>query len=78
MIPAETDWTVIFSRVPRQWGAFNYNAAFDALRFPVKPEEGAHQEYLDYRIEPTGTNTARVTLSWEKLRIQFGIEVSTH
>lgn len=75
VLPAENEWTVIFNRVPRQWGAFNYNPAFDVLRFEVKPGEANHEEYLTYGIEPTGTNSARVTLAWEKLRIAFEMEV---
>ena len=74
-IPGDAEWTLIFNRVPRQWGAFNYNPAFDALRFTAKPVEGAHEEYLRYDIEPDGTNAARVTLGWEKRRIGFRIEV---
>src|SRR4026209_2391848 len=33
VIPRDAEWTVIVNRVPRQWGAFDYNPAFDALRF---------------------------------------------
>lgn len=76
VIPTEGEWTVIFNRVPRQWGAFNYNPAFDALRFTVKPEEGAHEEHLSYRVEADGMN-AVVTLAWEKRRIAFAIEVAS-
>lgn len=78
VIPAENEWTVIFNRVPRQWGAFNYNPAFDALRFTVKSEEGVHEEHVRYSVEPAGANSAKVTLAWEKQRIKFGVEVSPH
>ncbi|MGH9793348.1 MAG: DUF2911 domain-containing protein [Candidatus Acidiferrales bacterium] len=77
VIPTECDWTVIFNRVPRQWGAFNYNPAFDALRFTVKPAEDAHEEDLSYRVEASGPNSAVVTLAWEKRRIAFAIEVAS-
>ncbi len=77
VIPAENgEWTVIFNRVARQWGAFNYNPAFDALRFTVKPEEATHQEHLSYRIEPEGAGAARVTLAWEKRSVSFRIEIA--
>jgi hypothetical protein len=75
VIPDENEWTLIFHRVPRQWGAFNYNPAFDAARFIVQPNEASHEEYVNYRIEPAGPNTARVTLGWEKRQIAFTIEV---
>ena len=76
VIPGEADWTLIFNRVPRQWGAFNYNPTFDALRFAAKPVEAAHQEYLRYDIEPEGTNAAVVALAWAKRRVAFRIEAA--
>jgi len=74
-IPGETEWTVIFNRVPRQWGAFDYNPRFDALRFTTKPADGPHQEYLSYTIQPSAANAALVTLSWEKRGIAFRMDV---
>ena len=75
-IPRETEWTLIFNRVPRQWGAFDYNPAFDALRFTVKPEETPHEEYLRYTIESSGSSAAVVTLAWERRAVRFRIDVS--
>jgi pimeloyl-ACP methyl ester carboxylesterase len=75
-IPGEAKWTVIFNRVPRQWGAFDYNPAFDALRFTVEPAETSHEEYLRYTIQPAGSNAAVVTLAWEKRAVTFRIDVS--
>jgi len=76
MVPGEAEWTLIFNRVPRQWGAFNYNPTFDALRFAAKPVDAAHQEYLRYDIEPEGTNAAVVALAWAKRRVAFRIEAA--
>ncbi len=64
------------NRVPRQWGAFDYNPAFDALRIAVKPTEVPHEEYLRYTIQPATPNTAVVTLAWEKRAVAFRIEVA--
>jgi pimeloyl-ACP methyl ester carboxylesterase len=75
VIPGEAEWTLIFNRVPRQWGAFDYNPAFDALRVTVKPTEGTHEEYLRYTIQPANSN-AVVTLAWEKRAASFRIDVS--
>jgi len=74
VVPGEAEWTAILNRVPRQWGAFNYNPAFDALRFTVKPEESPHAEYVTYAIEPDGKNGAVVSLAWEKKQISFRVE----
>lgn len=76
-IPGDAEWTLIFNRVPRQWGAFNYNPAFDALRFAVKPADAGHEEFLRYDIAPDGTNAAMVALSWEKKRVAFRVEAGT-
>jgi hypothetical protein len=74
--PDRADWTVIFNRVPRQWGAFDYNPAFDAIRFKVKPADSPHEEFLRYTIEPGDSNAAVVRLAWEKRAIAFRVDVS--
>ena len=74
-IPGEAEWTLIFNRVPRQWGAFDYNPAFDALRVAVKPAERPHEEFLRYTIQPAAPNAAVVTLAWETHAVSFRIEV---
>lgn len=75
-IPGDAAWTLIFNRVPRQWGAFDYNPAFDALRITVTPLDTPHEEYLRYAIHPTGANAAVVSLSWEQRTVSFRIEVA--
>ena len=76
VIPGDAEWTVIFNRVPRQWGAFDYNPAFDAMRFTVKAADSPHEEFLRYTIQPSGDNSANVTLAWETRAITFRIDVS--
>jgi hypothetical protein len=76
VIPRENEWTIIFNRVPRQWGAFDYDPAFDTVRFTVKPAEVPHQELLSYHVDPTGAASATVTLSWAQLAISFGLELA--
>jgi len=76
VIPRDAEWTVIVNRVPRQWGAFDYNPAFDALRFAVTPADTPHQEYLQYTIQPAGVDAAMVTLAWAKRAVTFRIDIS--
>jgi hypothetical protein len=76
VIPGDAEWTAIINRVPRQWGAFDYNPAFDAMRFTVKPADAPHEEYLRYTIQPTGDRSAVVTLAWEKRAIAFRVDVN--
>jgi hypothetical protein len=75
VIPRETEWTIIFNRVPRQWGAFDYDPAFDAQRFTVKPAQTVLQECLSYSLEPAGASAALVGLKWGQLGISFRVEI---
>ncbi|MEO6133443.1 MAG: DUF2911 domain-containing protein, partial [Saprospiraceae bacterium] len=69
-IPGETEWTVIFNKKSDQWGAYEYDEAEDALRFPVQPKmnEGM-QERLTYTINDMKPDMGYVKLSWEKMRL---------
>lgn len=67
-IPGESEWTIIFNKVAKQWGAMKYDAAEDALRVTVKPEPAAYEETMDFRIQDS-----RVILRWEKLAIPFSV-----
>lgn len=69
-IPNEKEWTVIFNKVPNQWGAFKYDAAQDALRINVKPKKAkAMTEKLMYAV---GKNA--VSLVWENVEVSFGVK----
>ena len=50
-IPTEEGFTVIFNKVASQWGAFNYDAAEDALRVTVPASECEHVEAMEFVIE---------------------------
>lgn len=67
-IPGESEWTVIFNRTARQWGAYEYDAGADALRVTVTPESGEHVEALDFVVEGE-----RVVVRWEKARVGFRV-----
>jgi len=73
-IPTETEWTVIFNRVPGLWGHFYYNPEFDALRVKVKPQTAEHQEWLSYSFEMLAPTSANVVVHWEKIKTSFKIE----
>ena len=73
-IPTETEWTVIFNKVPNLWGHFYYNPEFDALRIKVKPQMAEHQEWLSYNIELLSPTSANVVVHWEKIKTAFKVE----
>lgn len=79
VIPTKTEWTLIFNKVADQWGAFQYNEAEDALRIKVKPKKSTHfHEWLTYEITKTGDNSAVISLAWEKLKVEFNVEVKNN
>jgi hypothetical protein len=76
-IPAQGDWTVIFSKDAELWGAFDYKQEHDALRIPAKPEPADFQERMGFEFTDLTDTSAKVVLRWEKLRVPFTVEVDT-
>jgi hypothetical protein len=77
-IPDPKEWTVILSKVPGEWGAYNYNPANDAVRVKAKPatlDEAV--ETFTIEIGDIKTESATFSLNWEKTRVPVKIEVDT-
>ncbi|MFC2145783.1 DUF2911 domain-containing protein [Acidobacteriota bacterium] len=70
-IPGEAEWTIIFNKVAKQWGAYKYDSAQDALRVNVKPAAAEHVEEMTFKIEGN-----KVVLLWEKLSVPFVISAA--
>ena len=67
---------VIFSKRSDAWGSFFYDEKDDALRVKVKPQSiDKSVEHLKYEFSNQTTNSAVITLLWEKLSIPFKVEV---
>lgn len=77
MIPTTAEWTVIFNKTAKQWGAFTYQEPQDALRVKVKPQQAELQERLQYSFPLVTENSAQVVLHWGKLKIPFNVTVDT-
>lgn len=71
LIPKESGtWTAIFNKEPKQWGAYKYEEAKDALRVDVKVKPlKATQETLVYKI-----NKAGFTMDWDKVSVPVSIK----
>lgn len=55
IIPGETESTMIFNKVAKQWGAYTYNAKEDALRVSVPSQQTSTlEERLVYEVKPDG------------------------
>jgi len=70
VIPNEKQWTIIFNKVPNQWGAYEYDEKQDALRVTVTPRKTASlAERLVYEVKMTG-----LVLRWENLEAPIAIK----
>jgi len=77
-IPTPDQWTLIFNRVPDQWGAFHYQASQDALRFQAQPRPAPREEWLAYSIRVAGPDSLRVDLAWDTLAVGFDVALAAH
>ena len=68
-LPGEDEWTVIFNKVPDQWGTV-YDEKQDALRVNVQPvKSAAMNEQLAYAVNDDG-----IVLRWENLEVPVTIK----
>ena len=66
-----TDWTLIFNKTWKQWGAFSYKESDDAIRVNVAPTTAASSmERLTYTISSTG----KVSLNWGTVQVDFNVK----
>ncbi|MBM3443942.1 MAG: DUF2911 domain-containing protein [Bacteroidetes bacterium] len=69
-IPDEKEWTIIFNKNPKQWGAYSYKQEEDVLRVKVKSSaSSSFNEALLYEIGSNG-----VTIKWENLQVPFSVK----
>ncbi len=75
-VPDKAEWTIILSKNPKQWGAYQYKDADDLLRFKVKPQTLANKvETFTMSFEDVTTKSAKIVLAWEKTKVDFNIAV---
>jgi len=64
VIPAKTgQWTVIFNKKAKQWGAFTYDKSLDQLRVMVTPKKIKNQERMVYKLKKKGFSMNWATTS---------------
>jgi len=69
-IPGETDWTIIFNKEAKMWGAYTYKAEKDVLRVMAKPSEHKMTERFTIGVSATG----QVSLDWDKTSVSFYVK----
>jgi hypothetical protein len=65
------DWTIIFNKTWKQWGAFDYKEADDVLRVNLKAvKASSFAEKLTFSISKEG----KVTLHWGDISVGFTVQ----
>lgn len=67
-IPSEKgNWTIIFNKTVKQWGAYDYKAADDVLRIEAKTVKANKMyERLTFNVEKN-----EIELLWDNLEVEF-------
>lgn len=68
-IPGESEWTIIFNKTWKDWGAYKYKEEDDVLRVKVKPSETAATEQMTFTVD-----NGAVHLSWDKTKVSFKVQ----
>lgn len=74
-IPSREEWTLIFNRGAQRWGAFEYRQEEDVLRVKVKPQSADFHESMTFVFSDVNTESARVDLYWERIRVSFVVKM---
>ncbi|MCU0467647.1 MAG: DUF2911 domain-containing protein [Arcicella sp.] len=69
-IPGEKEWTIIFNKSAKQWGAYSYKEADDVLRVTAKSEANEMTERFTIKAE----NSGQVSLAWDKVKVAFTVK----
>lgn len=73
-IPGEHRWTIILNTDLGQWGAYNYNADKDLLRFdvPVEKTEEPYEAFtMEFELQDDATD---LLIMWDGVRVRIPIE----
>lgn len=70
-IPGKKEWTLIINKNWKQHLATEYDQKDDIIRIKVKSKKNSHTERLQYFIETGKSETGRIAVAWEKIRVEF-------
>jgi hypothetical protein len=70
-IPGKNEWTIIINIQWKQHLATEYDENQDVIRLKVKPVRNAHTERLQYFIETNSNNKGKISVAWEKIKIEL-------
>ncbi len=77
-IPGENEWTIIFSKNLKLWGAYGYKPDADALRVTVKPATLPETvETFTIGVADLKDDGAILQLDWDKTRVPVQLTTNT-
>lgn len=76
-VPGRTEWSFVFNKGAKQWGAYSYKAEDDVLRIKAKPQTAEFSELLTFSFRGVSASAAQVVLNWETLAVAFTLNVDT-
>lgn len=77
IIPTETEWTFIISSYLDGWGVDGYTEESDVVRVTGKVVAAGMTENMLFSVDNLTDNSAVLSLSWEKVKVGFSIEMNT-
>lgn len=75
-IPGEKEWILIINKNWQQHLASAYDEKEDIIRFKVKPQSIPHTERLQYTIEMPNQKTGKISVAWEKKKVELPFSIS--
>jgi len=76
-IPGKTEWTIIFNKGVKEWGAYTYSEANDVLRVKVKPIALKDKvETFTINFANVYDTSAQMQLSWENTLVNVNLSTS--
>tara|TARA_R110002049_G_scaffold309168_1_gene517842 strand:+ start:11252 stop:11833 length:582 start_codon:yes stop_codon:yes gene_type:complete len=76
IVPNKEEWTLIFNSNWDQHGKDEYDEKDDVLRFKVTPTiSEALKEHLEYKVTKATDTSGIISLSWEKVIVEFPFKV---
>lgn len=76
-IPGKTEWTIIFNKGVKEWGAYTYSEANDVLRVKVKPIVLKDKvETFTIQFANVYDTSAQLQLAWENTLVNVNLTTS--
>jgi len=76
-IPGKTEWTIIFNKGTKEWGAYTYSEANDVLRVKVKPSVLKDKvETFTIQFASVYDTSAQLQLAWENTLVSVNLTTS--